>query len=213
MRRYSHRFSEEGLYQALLRFMNKQAQLAAGHVIRTQIGEGKAINYRSGQLAQGVVGARNVVVEGIPAARIGVFKGPALRYAGIQEFGTAARNPDSPFGPILPRTAKAMAFAPLGSPANPELRGHRMYDSPRQFPQPLQFLPIRKGPVIGRLVLKEELHRVRLGMLDFSAVQTIFLLMSKVELCDTQFLWKGFVDFLPTMAQNVSNFITSTLID
>lgn len=128
---------------------NQAAQLA-----------GSRLKKRSGRLARQIKG--RVLVNGRRSVlEIGVFRGKAKRYAGIQDRGTVGRGGDYPT--IRPRRAKALAM-PVGAALNKN--GSARFTGPRKdrvaltaiyFPNP------SNANVIGALYSTRELaeHRKR----------------------------------------------------
>ncbi len=70
----------------------------AANIIKTQL-SGDPLHRRTGSLARSVVGGA-FMTNGVPSIRVGIFRGPALAYANIQEFG----------GTVRPVNAKALAM-------------------------------------------------------------------------------------------------------
>jgi len=79
-------FRQPEIIAVIRRTMEKIASRLAGQVVKTKL-SGQYLKRRTGILAKSIVG---VVVTrgGLPAITIGIFSGPALAYAGVQEFGT-----------------------------------------------------------------------------------------------------------------------------
>ena len=240
------------VYDFVLRRFGKEAKLAAGHIIKTQLGSGAAGSQgrngagqftkkigvspsgtpnkerkarRTGNLARSIEG-RATLVQGSPGLQVGIFRGPALKYAGIQEFGTKKYNPDSPFDSIRPVRAKALAIPVSRLVLTPA--GVPRFTGPRAFPQPLVMIRFksRSNPnVIGRLVLEAELRKARdraiarssqgrdkLGRftdkrvgvhIDWARIQTIYLLLLKSDIRPGAFLLDGLQDYLPTLVRNL----------
>lgn len=230
----------------LRRFMGQLAKITAGHVIKTQFGGSRSSKpapaytpgakerkrRRTGSLARSIEGRANTDA-GIPSIEIGIFRGPALKYAGIQEFGTKSYNPNSPYPDIVPREKKALA-APIG-PSALTPAGVPRYDSPRNFPEPLKPVyrgirgfkwPARsnrhapKSKVIGILVLQKEYEeavaRSITGLFDyeepdFSAVEVVYMLLRSAAIPPGFFLSDGVQDFLPSIITRINDFLTSEL--
>lgn len=206
---FEKEFGADALNVQLDKFFARESNLAAGHIIKNFL-SGQALARRSGALARSIVGKAERF-DGIPGMRVGVFRGPALIYAGIQEFGTKGLEGDSPFDTIKPTKAKALAFPPEGSPALTGA-GVNRFASPRDFPESLRFIPFRKGVVVGGLFeearLKLEQSRLAPGeTIDLSKLQVVYLLISQLDLPAREYLKRGMLDFLPQVASDLATFL------
>lgn len=143
---------------------------------------------RTGAMSQSIDGAV-IRVNGVPGVRIGGIRGPATRYIGIQEHGTRGKNPDSPFADVRPRNAKALAFAPDGSPALTPA-GVDRYGGPRRFPEPLVFVPFRRGNVVGALYRSKDLASLDAGV-SLRRINAVYLLLRKASIAPGRFLIDG----------------------
>lgn len=202
-------FGTDVLNQQLDKFFARESTLAAAHIVRNFL-SGQVLGRRTGALARSMVGTTERF-DGIPGMRVGVFRGPALIYAGIQEFGTRGLESDSPFDTIRPKKAKALAFPPEGSPALTNA-GVSRFASPRDFPESLRFVPFRKGVVVGGLFeearLKLEQARLEPGQtIDLSKLQAVYILISQLDLPAREYLKKGMLDFLPRVAADLAAFL------
>jgi hypothetical protein len=124
--------------------------------------------------------------------RIGIFRGPALAYAGAQEYGATIR----------PVTAKALAIPmdPVKTSA-----GVDKYGGPRNFPGELRFLPFRRGIAVGKLVAEEDADAlVTAGRSPYDAA-AMYLLLKEVKIPATHFLWKGVTNYMPDILQQLAN--------
>ena len=201
----------ERLAASLLRFFDRTAQIIASKVVarflRRDAPESR-VDFHKGDLARSIIG-RAELINGVPAMRVGALRGPAIRYAAVQEFGTHGKNPESPIPTIVPREAKALAI-----PQGPALYGSGAvkYNKPREYPEPLEFMWIGRGKVIGRLVTLVELERERKLAkrdhrgLDYKAMETVYLLLKSVDIAPKYFLRDGFMEEMPLLASDLSEF-------
>lgn len=186
------RWTPEGLSKRVLGELAKLSSEAAGEVQRGMAGEFLAT--RTGGLRRSIVGRAEQTRLG-PAMRIGVFKGPALAYAGVQEYGTQGYNPASPYPTIKPKNAKALAI-PTDRVKTRAGVARGAGFGPRQFAGELVFIPFRKGNIVGGLFLKEEVKEgVRSG--------AMFLLATEVDLPQRAYLQKGFARYFPTLIERL----------
>jgi hypothetical protein len=241
------------IFEFITKRFRKEAKIAAGYIIKTQLGSGAAGAQgrdsqgrfgkkvgvspsgtpnkerkarRSGNLARSIEG-RSVLFNGAPGLQVGIFRGPALKYAAIQELGTKKYNPDSPFDSIRPVRAKSLAVPVSKLVLTPA--GVPRYGSPRQFPEKLVALRFKspKNPnVIGRLVLENELRRAReqailrafqgrnakgqytkkrIPQIDWTRIKTIYLLLLKSDIKPGAFLLDGMQDYIPTLVANLAD--------
>ena len=82
----------EALNARVLSELSKLSSEAVGSVQRGMSGDFLAT--RTGNLRRSVAGRAEQTRLG-PAIRVGIFKGPSLAYAGVQEFGTQGFNPSA----------------------------------------------------------------------------------------------------------------------
>lgn len=196
-------FGRDALYAGIERFFDKQASRGATRIASTQL-SGQVLKTRSGNLKKEVIG-RGLRVNGVPAMRVGIFRGPALRYAGVQEYGTKGKNPSSPYPTITPKKAKSLAIPLDGGPAvHPS--GVAKYDSPRDFPGGLHFVPFRRGVAIGALYPESEIERLK-GGLSLRDLQAAYLLVTKVDIKPHFFLRTGFEKFLPEVSKELGKYL------
>ncbi len=184
----SRKWTPEALNTSIMGELAKLSMEGAGEIQRGMAGEFLAT--RTGNLRRSIVGRAEQTRLG-PAMRIGVFKGPALAYAGVQEFGTQGRNSASPYPTIKPKRAKALAI-PTDRVKTRAGVARGAGFGPRQFAGELVFIPFRKGNIVGGLFLKEEVREgVRSG--------AMFLLATEVDLPERAYLKKGFARFMPKL--------------
>ena len=195
----------EKLFKLLDKLFNKQSLIAAGHVSRTML-SGQRLKRRTGTLAKSVTGT-GLRIDGIPAMRVGIFRGPALKYAGPQELGTKGKNPESPYGTILPKKGKALAI-PLGPALTPA--GVEKYGGPRNFPGELHFIPFRQsGIAVGALYSDVEYEVAR--HFGIREAQAAYLLLRKVDLKPKYYLRDGFRNYMPMFAKELNKYLKDIL--
>jgi len=201
------RFSTVKIYSALDRFFDRTALWMAGQIVKTSL-SGKLLNRRTGQLANALTG-RSIREKGVPGFKVGVFRGPALRYAGVMEYGTRGYNPKSPYSTIKPRKAKALAMPVNDAVTNV---GVSRFGGPRDFEKQkgeLFFVPFDRGSgAIGGLYTEKELLR---GVDDFSLAKASYLLLSKVDIEPRWYLKNGVRRRLPTVVKRLSKYLADIL--
>lgn len=129
---------KEQAFERIERLFTRQGLITAGRISKEFLA-GQRLRRRTANLARSITG-RGVRYKGLPAMRVGVFRGPALDYTAIQEFG----------GVVKPKKAKALAIPVDGGPAVTPA-GVERYGGPRKFPRPLKFIPSKKPNVVGIL--------------------------------------------------------------
>ncbi len=200
------------LRRELIQFNRKQAQKAAGTVIKTQL-SGQALRRRTGTLARSTEGRVDTTAGRLPAMRIGIFKGPATRYAAVQEFGTKGKNPASPIDTIRPTNAKALAI-----PINDSLTGAGVakFVGPRSDPRDLVFIPfVRNTIVIGALFERDRIRVAQkraLGDLNLRDVKAAYLLMTQVDVAPTFWLSRGVDLYIPTYTEELLDFLGDFIV-
>ncbi|MEE8164383.1 MAG: hypothetical protein V3T64_02335 [Myxococcota bacterium] len=201
----------------LLEFLEREAQLLAGFIVKNFL-SGQVLARRTGELARSIVGKAERFEGGLPGIRVGVFRGPALVYAGVQEFGTRGLEPDSPFDTIRPVKAKALAFPPEGSPALTGA-GVNRFPSPLDFPEKLRFIPFRKGVVVGGLFREADLRGTGADTdrdsfaerPSLANLQAVYLLITQLDLPAREYLKRGAQEFLPQIASDLAEFLAKTI--
>lgn len=178
-------------------FKRLSPQLAS-YVRRTQL-RNQTLRRRSGDLSKAVEG-RTERVDGNPAMSVGVFEGPALVYAGVQEEGTRGKNPESPYPTIRPVNGKALAM-PVGKALNtmglPICPG-----GPRAWPRPLHFVRFKGGRgAIGGL-FDDTLAGVKTTKFAPHALSgmndtLVYVLLAKADIPPHWYLRNGVKDFMP----------------
>lgn len=211
LERFEELADRELLHAALEKFFARQANIVAGRISQNYL-SGQRLKRRTGSLARSIIGVANRPPE-IPGFRVGIFKGPALAYAGAQEYGTKGADPASPIPTIRPKKAKALAVPAPGGPALTPAGVHR-YDSPRQFPRALRFVPFRQsGIAVGGLYEKQSLldeqAAARRGSRPVSLrnAKLVYFLLSKIDLKPRRYLHDGLEDNLLEVAENLVAFL------
>ena len=169
--------SRQGFQASILRFFDRASSRAAGYVSRNML-SGQRLNRRTGTLARSILG-RSELVKGVPGMRIGVFRGPALAYAGIHEEG----------GTIVPKKAKALAI-----PMGPSLTaaGVEKFGGPREYPGALKFVPFRSsGVAIGGLF-----DAASMGPNGLDGAILVYLLVTKVRIKAKHYLRDGVREYI-----------------
>lgn len=185
-------------YRRAVRSFEKRGPKIAGVSVKNYL-TGQRLRRRSGILAQSVVG-RGGLFGGIPGVRIGILRGPALKYAGQQEYGTRGKNPQSPYDTIRPKKAKALAM-PIGKALTPA--GVDRYGGPRNFPGELRFVEVLRANVIGLLVPEDSDPDD-----DDSAV---YILLSKVDLEPQWYLRDAMLSQLDPLARDIADVLVSVV--
>ena len=199
-----------GLLERIVKLWGRRSLIIAGYISKTKL-SGQSLARRTGQLAQAITGAGEMI-DGVPALRVGVFRGPALKYAGPQEEGTKGTNPASPYPDIKPKNAKALAI-PQGKALTPA--GVDKFGGPRNYPGDLRFIPFQRGRGIGRLVDEADILKLQkkrskvFGPLNFNDIKTLYLLVAKVKIKGTHYLRDGFNENLETITKELEGFLLS----
>lgn len=190
----------EELWKRMLQRMDRLAEILAGKVVRNSL-SGQLLKRRTGALARSVTG-KSLYVDGLPAIRVGIFRGPATVYAGIQESG----------GTIYPKRARALAV-PVNEALTPA--GVERYGGPRNYPGKLRFIPFRRGMAVGALVDEQEAAKAeRQGIRwTFNEVKPLYLLMLMVKLPATRWLSKPMRDNVPFVAEELAAYLKETIRD
>lgn len=196
----------------VIAFFNRQVLKAVGSIRREFFGKGKAVAVRTGLLSQSITG-RGERFQGVPAMRIGVFKGPALQYAGIQEFGTRGADPSSPFPDIVPKKAKALTV-PIEKGLTPA--GVPRPFTARTYPGELRFIPFRSsGIAIGKLYDAKDVARAtrKNGMINFARIKAVYLLITRAKIPGKHFLRDGMRKYVAELAINLGAFLRTLLVE
>lgn len=199
--RLSEILGRNKLFGLLDKFFHKHSLIAASHISKTML-SGQRLRRRTGGLAKSVTGT-GLRVDGIPAMRVGIFRGPALKYAGVQELGTKGKNPSSPYDTIRPKKGKSLSI-----PLDPVLTGTGVdkYGGPRGFPGELHFIPFRKsGIAVGALFDDAEYKIAKtFGLREAKAA---YLLVKKVDIPAHFYLRDGFRNYLPLFVKELEAYL------
>lgn len=228
--RFLAKTDPEVVRRELLGLFTKEGRLTARNVSRKFL-SGQRLAIRAGSLARSVEG-RGVLHEGLPAIRVGVFRGPALQYARVHELGTKGKGGTLPT--IMPRRAKALAVPNRDNKRVMFPSGAPRYPSPRQFPGELSFIPFRRGTkAIGALYEKDELDELRekakaargdttkrpkgaeaanegFTLRDATAA---YFLLSSADIEPKHYLRDGMLQALPRIALELSEFLADRVTD
>lgn len=178
-------FHSSTLIEILNKIMTPIAARLAGRVVKNQL-SGQALKNRTGILSSSITGL-TIIRGGLPAITVGVFRGPALAYAAVQEFGTVGAGGRLPT--IKPKRAKALAI-PIGSGALTPA-GVSKFQSPRDYvgPGKLQFIPGKTS--IGVLV-------------DDVTDEAQYVLAAKVDIPPAHYLLNEMLAALPSIAKQIA---------
>lgn len=157
---------------------------------------GQRLRRRTGRLAGSVIG-QSFRINGVPAMAVGIFQGPAVQYAAVQEFGTVGKGGLLPT--IRPKRAKALAI-PQGKALTPS--GIPRYASPRDYPGELKFIPIRSGELVGILVDKTEAEAAEESG---GRAEALFNLVRKVDIAPKHYLRDAMLGRLPAISAALSD--------
>lgn len=183
-------------------FLDRSAAVIAGKVSDEML-SGQRLKRRTGTLARSVIGF-SFEFRGLPAMRIGVLRGPALAYAGVQEYGTKKYNPASPYPTIRPKHGKALAI-----PQKPALTpaGVDRFGGPRQTPLNLRFIPFRgTGVAVGGLFDPSTLPPPGSG-LSLRSAKMYYLLVKYVDIKPTWYLRDGVNMSLPEFTNALADWL------
>ncbi len=194
------------------RFFAKEALRVAGRVARSMSAGGK-LKRRTGNLARSITGV-GLRVGGAPALRVGIFHGPALRYAATQEYGTTGKGgtiptirPGRNISPVTGRPTRALAVpTELAKTA----AGVGRQASPVDYPEKLKFLRVNRGKLVGLLVTEKSLARAfRKGVkggkgLQRGDLRVAFLLLRLVDIAPKHYLRDGMEAALPEIGQRLA---------
>lgn len=190
------------LFDEIIKLWDKEAQKIASHISKTKL-TGQRKKVRSGALRRNIVG-QAMRFRGVPALRVGVLRGPALSYAGLQEFGTQKWNKQSPYPTIRPKKTKYLAYPPDGSPAlYPS--GVNRYPSARHYPGKLVFIPFKGKNAVGGLYDAAELA----GADSLRELQVVYVLLRRMDIKPGFFLRDGMTERLPILLIETTKLIDS----
>jgi hypothetical protein len=193
------------LYERMVTFFDRQAQIVAGYTVKTKL-SGAPLHRRTGALARSIIG-RGEIIDGVPGFRVGVLRGPSIKYAAAQELGTVGKGGTLPT--IKPKTAKALAM-PVNDALTPA--GVARWPGPRQSPLDLHFVPFRHGTIaVGALYAAKDLKKIRKKGGTLRDILPYYILLSKMDLKPTHFLRNGLLESLPLVTSNLAVFIHDLL--
>lgn len=204
------------LYQSIVRFFNREGLKIAAKIKKESFGKATGgdlsigrVARRTGALSRSIHG-RGEMVGGHPAIRVGTLRGPSIKYAAVQEYGTKGADPTSPIPTIKPKKGKSLAM-PLNSSLYPS--GVPRYDGPRNDPRNLTFIPFRRGIAVGALYDDREIKKIdaaterseRTGALpSFEQFKAAYVLLRQVDIRPKRFLRNGFKNYMPTLLKNLT---------
>lgn len=201
MRRLRDELEVKQFVSDLMGFLQKLSQKAALHVVKESLTGTKVLKTRTGALRRSVIG-RAELNHGVPVIRVGVLRGPSIKYARIQEEG----------GTIKPRKASALAIPqePVLTPA-----GVHKYVSPRKAPFVFRFVPFRGRNIIGKLVNEKEVDALRDGGDTLQEAlfhaKAYYLLAKSVTIPARRWLSTPIRTFLPVIARDVKLYMEKKL--
>ena len=168
----------------------RRAPEAAGYVIKNF-----PLRTRTGGLKRSIAGVSRLRND-VPELAVGIYKGPSLDYAAVQELGTKDKAPDSPFGPIRPKPGHQFLAVPTDDGGAKTPAGVARFKSARDFPDKLIF---RRGKIQGLLGGKT----VTAGAGLFKEGQTapVYLLLRKVSIPAGRFLSTPFDTYVSTVLE------------
>lgn len=199
-----------GRFTRFQAFIFKQAgrigSQIAGRISREMLAGGR-LKRLSGNLARSITASPAFSDGGKVTVRIGVFRGPARAYAGIQEVGTKKYNPNSPFGTIVPKkpggylkvpTDKGGAVTPTGLPR--AVSGLR-------FARHVFKAEVRGKVIVARAALVGPDWKGRFGYIP------PFLLLRKADLRPRYYLRDGLANNLEFAANEMFSATLKALVE
>ena len=184
------------LNKRIIEFFDFESLKAAGFIAKNYL-SGQLLKRRTASLARSVTGM-SLLVGGLPAMKVGIFRGPALKYASIQEHG----------GVITPVRAKALAI-PQEAALTPA--GVDRFGGPRGYPGELKFIPFRNsGVAVGGLFKANSVESSK-GF-DLNSAIMVYMLVKQVTIKATHWLSRGFADYLPLLASNLGEYLRDLLV-
>lgn len=203
-------FGGAEVLKGILKLFEKVSSAAAGYVTKNYL-TGQRLNIRSGMLARSVVG-KGVKRKGVPGIQVGIFRGPALKYAGVQEYGTKRYNAYSPYDTIRPKNGKALAM-----PINDSLTaaGVSRYRSAKTDPRKMTFIPFKKNAnIVGALYRTVVLKRIRKqkgSAFTLHDLKASYLLLKQVDVAPHWYLRDGMQEYLPVIGAELSRYLKDVL--
>ena len=172
------------------------------HIRKTQLNDFSSRS--SGRLSRSLEG-RVRDVGGILEVSVGVFKGAAMAYAGVQDQGTKSMNSRSPYpkrgSSITSNRPKPSALA---IPTDAAFRANGQLRSRRD----LVYVPKRKktGNTVGFLV-----KPIKGMALSLSDATIFYILVKKVDIKPRFYLSKGLRSYMPRLTRNLEAAIVKHL--
>jgi hypothetical protein len=182
------------IFKEILRMFDKEGLILAGFIARNYLSN-QRLGRVTGNLARSMLGKADLH-NGLPSLRVGIFRGPALAYAGIHEFG----------GTILPKKAKALAW-PVG------FRG-KDPKSPSDFPKDaLRFIPFRRGTVAVGALYNNQQYKIASRQEGFTLrdIDPLFVLLRKVVVTEKRYLRDGLKEYTPVLAKRLADIIVNNI--
>lgn len=210
---FVERSKEDNVFRFVANFLEREGARLAFKISQLVTAGRLGLHRRDGTLARSIVGV-GVTYEGAPAFRIGVLSGPALKYAGVQEYGTKGKNPASPYDTIRPRRAKALAM-PGPDALTPAGRLKEAFGGGPRARDDLKFVPFRRSTVaIGALFTRAELARVRdsTGETDFRAAKAAYILLRQTDLPAHHYLRRPTLGEVPHIAARLADALANMLV-
>jgi len=219
LERLKFRWGSKSVGAEAERFFGKEALRVAGRVSRSMSAGGK-LKRRTGLLAKSVTGVA-LRVGGAPAIRIGIFQGPALKYAAVQEYGTTGKGGTIPTirpGRNLSRKTgrPTRALSVPTDEAKTEAGVGRVV-SPVDYKEPLDFVPVNRGKLVGLLVTHRSMlqaikRRLKSGKDQTSGdLKVIFLLLRLVDIAPKHYLRDGMAAALPETGRRLAEHLARYL--
>lgn len=196
LRKLQATLSRGELTKAFVPFMERQGSLGAAKVTRNML-SGQRLKRRTGSLARGMVGRAELRGQGLPALRVGVLRGPSLKYAEGLEDGAD----------IEAKPGKALA---IPQDAAKTKAGVSRWASPRDYPGELKLVPFRRsGVAVAGLFDADSMEAAKGpdGEVDLSRATLLYILVKRVHIPAFHYLRDGFNLFLPEFQVALADFV------
>lgn len=138
--------NERAFFGFVLNSFQKSSLIIASRVIAESLSGGSGLRRRTGTLARSTIGHADII-NGLPGIRLGIFRGPALAYAAVQELGTVGKGGELPT--IRPVRGKYLAV-PTDDGGALTPAGVAKYTSARNYPGQLKFARGRFSVMLNR---------------------------------------------------------------
>lgn len=168
--------------------MTKLSLQIAGHISKSKL-SGQLLKVRTGNLRRAMTG-RSVQINGMPGFRVGIFNGPQLAYAGIQEHGGIVKK--KPGGPNLAMPVGSRALTPAGVP---KFKSARFYNAGE-----LHYIPAHKNPVVGLLF---DERSIRKDGQPRKNARAEYILLTRITIKGKHYLRDGMQDKLDFVAKSI----------